>query len=166
MRPVKELERLRYNEQTLPAITVAADKEIVLDQVAGNTIELEFQIEPQDAKQFGVKVCRSPDREEETLIVYDAIEKQLKLDTNKSSLAAGTKKIESAPFALTPGELLTWRVFVDRSVVEVFANDRQAALRRIYPVRPDSVGIAVFTTGGAAKVRQVKAWQMAPSNPY
>jgi sucrose-6-phosphate hydrolase SacC (GH32 family) len=55
---------------------------------------------------------------------------------------------------------------VDRSVVEVFANDRQAALRRIYPQRPDSVGVSVFANGGAAKVRQVKAWQMAPSNPY
>ncbi|MBM3889812.1 MAG: hypothetical protein FJ388_11905, partial [Verrucomicrobia bacterium] len=72
----------------------------------------------------------------------------------------------AAPFALEPGELLTLRVFVDRSVVEVFANDRQAALRRIYPQRPDSVGVSVFANGGAAKVRQVKAWQMAPSNPY
>jgi beta-fructofuranosidase len=127
---------------------------------------LELQLEPQDAKQVGVKVCRSPDREEETLLFYDAAEKALKLDTNKSSLAEGPKKIEAAPFALKPGELLTLRVFVDRSVVEVFANDRQAALRRIHPCRPDSVGVSVFANGGAAKVRQVKAWQMAPSNPY
>jgi len=166
MRPIEELQRLRYNEQTQQDITVAADKEVVLNKIAGNTIELELQIEPRTAKQVGVKVCRSPDREEETLVFYDATEQKLKLDTNKSSLAEGTKKIEAAPFALKPGELLTLRVFVDRSVVEVFANDRQAALRRIYPARPDSVGVSVFTNGGAAKVRQVKAWQMAPSNAY
>jgi sucrose-6-phosphate hydrolase SacC (GH32 family) len=164
--PIEELKRLRYNQQTQQNIAIAADKEVVLDKIAGNTIELELQIEPQDAKQVGVKVCRSPDREEETLVFYDATEKTLKLDTNKSSLAEGPKKIEAAPFALKPGELLTLRVFVDRSVVEVFANDRQAALRRIYPQRPDSVGVSVFANGGAAKVRQVKAWQMAPSNPY
>jgi len=138
----------------------------VLDQIAGNTIELELQIEPQAAKRVGVKVCRSPDREEETLVFYDAVEQKLKLDTNKSSLAEGPKRIEAAPFALKPGELLTLRVFVDRSVVEVFANDRQAALRRIYPLRSDSVGVSVFAQGGPASVRQVQAWQMAPSNPY
>ncbi|MBI5685850.1 MAG: GH32 C-terminal domain-containing protein [Verrucomicrobia bacterium] len=164
--PIEELKRLRYNEQTQHNIAIAAGKEVVLNKIAGNTIELELQIEPQDAKQVGVKVCRSPDREEETLLFYDAAEQKLKLDTNKSSLAEGPKKIEAAPFALKPGELLTLRVFVDRSVVEVFANDRQAALRRIYPCRPDSVGVSVFANGGAAKVRQVKAWQMAPSNPY
>lgn len=165
-RPAEELQRLRYNQQTQQDIAIAADKEVVLNKIAGNTIELELQIEPQDAKQVGLKVCRSPDREEETLLFYDATEKALKLDTNKSSLAEGPKKIEAAPFALKPGELLTLRVFVDRSVVEVFANDRQAALRRIYPMRSDSLGVSVIANGGAAKVRQVKAWQMAPSNPY
>lgn len=164
--PIEELKRLRYNEQTQQNLALAADKEVVLDKITGNIIELELQIEPQDAKQVGVKVCRSPDREEETLLFYDATDKTLKLDTNKSSLAEGAKKIEAAPFALRPGELLTLRVFLDRSVVEVFANDRQAALRRIYPQRPDSVGVSVFANGGAAKVRQVKAWRMAPSNAW
>lgn len=70
--PIEELKRLRYNEQTQQNIAVADGKEIVLDKITGNTIELEFRIEPQDAKQVGIKVCRSPDREEETLIVYDA----------------------------------------------------------------------------------------------
>jgi sucrose-6-phosphate hydrolase SacC (GH32 family) len=166
MRPIEELKRLRYYEQTLQNIAVAADQEVVLPKIAGNTIEMEVQIEVQDAKQVGVKVCRSPDREEETLVFYDAADRQLKLDTQKSSLSEGTKKVEAGPFALQPGELLTLRVFVDRSVVEAFAGDRQAALRRIYPLRPDSLGVSVFATGGAAKVRQIKAWQLAPSNAY
>ncbi|MCX7007121.1 MAG: GH32 C-terminal domain-containing protein, partial [Kiritimatiellaeota bacterium] len=145
---------------------VAADKEVVLEKIAGNTVELEIQIDVQEAKQIGVKVCRSPDREEETLISYDAVEQKLKVDTTKSGLAEGRKVVEAAPFILKSGELLTLRVFVDRSVVEVFANERQAITRRIYPARPDSLGVSIFATGGAAKVKQVKAWQMAPSNAY
>jgi len=39
-------------------------------------------------------------------------------------------------------------------------------VRRIYPARGDSVGVALFANGGGANVREVKAWQMAPSNPY
>ncbi len=127
---------------------------------------MELQIEPQDAKQVGIKICRSPGCEEETVVFYDAAEQKLKLDTNKSGLVEGTKKIEAAPFGLKPGEVLTLRVFVDRSVVEVFANERQAAVRRIYPSRPDSVGVSLFANGGEAKVRQITAWQMAPSNPW
>ncbi len=166
MKPVKELERLRYNEQSLQNIAIAADKEVFLPKITGNAIELELQIEPQDAKQVGIKICRSPGCEEETVVFYDAAEQKLKLDTNKSGLVEGTKKIEAAPFGLKPGEVLTLRVFVDRSVVEVFANERQAAVRRIYPSRPDSVGVSLFANGGEAKVRQITAWQMAPSNPW
>ena len=165
-RPLEELKRLRFNEQTQQNLALAADKEIVLPKISGNTIELEIQIEPQAAKQVGVKICRSPDREEETLILYDAAEQKLKVDSTKSGLAEGRKVVEAAPFALKPGEPLMLRMFVDRSVVEVFANDRQAITRRIYPARPDSLGVAVFANGGAAQGKSVKAWQMAPSNAY
>ena len=58
------------------------------------------------------------------------------------------------------------RVFVDKSVVEVFANGRQAVMRRIYPSRKDSVGVALFSMGGAASVPTLEAWDMMPSNPY
>jgi beta-fructofuranosidase len=166
MRPVEELERLRYNEQTVENVTIEADKEVVLDKIAGNTIELMVEIEPQGATQCGVKVCRAPDGAEQTLVYYDAADKKLKIDVTKASLGEGPKNVEAGPFELKQGETLTLRVFVDKSVVEAFANDRQAAMRRIYPTRADSVGVSLFSQGGAAKVRRVKAWEMAPSNPY
>jgi beta-fructofuranosidase len=55
---------------------------------------------------------------------------------------------------------------VDRSVVEVFANDRQAVMRRIYPTRSDSTGVRLFSRGGGARVRRLRAWDMSPSNPW
>ena len=167
MRPIEELKRLRYNETSVQSVSVPADKEVVLEKIGGKALELELTIEPGEAKQVGVKVCRSPDREEETRVYYDVAEQRLKIDTTQSSLAEGPKTVESAPLSLKQGEPLALRVFVDKSVVEVFANDgRQAVVRRIYPVRADSEGVAVFANGGAAKVQQMKAWQMAPSNPY
>ena len=76
------------------------------------------------------------------------------------------KVIEAAPFVLGKDELLTLRVFVDKSVVEVFVNDRQAIARRIYPTRPDSRGVTLFAHGGEVKVPLIEAWDMMPSNPY
>ena len=58
------------------------------------------------------------------------------------------------------------RVFVDKSVVEVFANDRQAVMRRVYPSRTDSVGVSLFSVGGTVRVAKLDAWKIAPSNPY
>jgi len=166
MRPVEELQQLRYNEKTVENVAVGTDKEVVLDKIAGNTIELMVEIDPQDARQCGVKVCRSPDGAEQTLVYYDVADKKLKIDVTRASLGEGPKNVEAGPFELKPGETLTLRVFVDKSVVEAFANDRQAAMRRIYPTRADSVGVSLFSQGGAAKVRRVTAWEVAPSNPY
>ena len=166
MRPVEELERLRYNEHTLENLTVNADSEQTLETILGNTIELLIEMVPDGAKQWGVKVCCSPDGEEQTLVYYDAAEGKLKIDTRHSSLWEGPKSVEGGPFELKMGEILQLRVFVDKSVVEVFANDRQAVMRRIYPKREDSVGVALFSNGGATQVKSVKAWEMMPSNPY
>ncbi len=166
MRPVKELEALRYNARKLEDLTVEADSELKLEDVRGNGIELAIEMVPDGARQFGVKVCCSPDGEEQTLVLYDAAEKKLKVDTRKSSLGDGPKKVEAGPFELKANEPLKLRVFVDKSVVEVFANDRQGVTRRIYPTRADSVGVVLFSSGGSTKVRRLDAWDMMPSNPY
>jgi sucrose-6-phosphate hydrolase SacC (GH32 family) len=105
--------------------------------------------------------------EEQTRVYYDAFEKQLKMDTAKSSLADRPKNIEAGPCELKAGEPLKLRVFVDKSVLEVFANEgRQAVMRRIYPTREDSVAVRLFSTGGPAHVATLEAWEMMPSNPY
>ena len=166
MRPIEELELLRYHEQTLENLTIEANSEQTLKSIQGDTIELLIEMVPDSAKQCGVKVCCSPDGEEQTLVYYDAAERKLKIDTRQSSLGEGPKSVEGGPFELKQGEILRLQVFVDKSVVEVFANERQAVMRRIYPTREDSVGVALFSNGGATQVKSVKAWDMMPSNPY
>ena len=89
-----------------------------------------------------------------------------KVDTHKSGPENSAKAVETAPFSLAQGERLQLRVFVDKSVLEVFANGRQAVMRRIYPARTDSLGVSFFAEGGAAKVNVLEAWEISPSNPY
>ncbi|NQT88771.1 GH32 C-terminal domain-containing protein, partial [bacterium] len=86
--------------------------------------------------------------------------------TRQSSLGDSPKTIEAGPFALEEGEPLGLRIFVDRSVVEVFANGRQAVMRRVYPSREDSVGVRFFSAGGPAAVTTLEAWDISPSNPF
>ena len=51
-------------------------------------------------------------------------------------------------------------------IVEVFANNRQAVMRRIYPALGESRGVVLFSKGGSTKVPTAQAWEMMPSNPY
>jgi beta-fructofuranosidase len=166
MAPPDELALLRYNPRNAKDLEVQADAELPLKDIGGNTIELSVEMISHTATQFGVKVCCSPDGEEQTLVFYDAVEKKLRIDTTCSSLGEGPKSVEGGPLDLKQGEPLRMRVFVDRSVVEVFANDRQAVMRRIYPTRKDSSGVILYSRGGAARVRSLAAWDMAPANPW
>ncbi len=167
MNPPKEIEALRYNATEQADLTVKADSELKLTGVSGNSIELRIEMAPgQAAAQYGVKVCCSADGSEQTLIYYDAAAKKLTVDTSKSG-PEGTKRVEAGPFALADGEPLTLRVYVDKSVVEVFANEgRQAVTRRIYPSANNAANVALFAKGGPVTATSVKAWDIMPSNPY
>jgi beta-fructofuranosidase len=67
---------------------------------------------------------------------------------------------EMAPIYLAPGEPLKLHVFVNHSVVEIFANDRQALAARVYPGRAESVGVSLRAQGSDATLRRFDAWQM------
>ena len=153
----KEMETLRYNPKEMKDLIIPADSELPLKNIRGNSLELLIEMMPGSAAQFGVKVCCSPDGEEQTVVICDTDEKSLKIDTEKSSLGEGKKSVESAPFELKKGEPLQLRVFVDKSVVEVFANNRQGVMRRIYPTNSESKNVLLFAKGGEVKVKVVKA---------
>lgn len=166
MDPPEEIERLRYRPKRLEAVEIAAEASVTLPEVRGHSLELIAEFEPTTAQEFGVVVAASPADEEATRIFYDAAGKQLAVDTRRSSLTDGPKSLEAGPLALADGERLSLRVFVDRSIVEVFANGRQAVMRRIYPTRDDSVSVRLFSRGGPVRVSRLQAWEVSPSNPY
>ena len=60
-----------------------------------------------------------------------------------------------------PGEVLKLHIFLDRSVVEVFVNDRCYLASRIYPERLDSLGLELFIRKGSARVRSLDIWRLA-----
>ena len=89
-------------------------------------------------------------------------ESVLSIDTSCSSSLpdALSRPPESAPVLVEPGEILELRIFVDRSVVEVFVNDRQCVAARVYPGRQDSIGVSLLSRGRETEVLSVDCWQM------
>jgi beta-fructofuranosidase len=162
----EEIETLRYDAIRKGPITTRPDSDLTIEGVTGDSLELFVDMESTGATEYGIKVCATPDGQEETPIFYDAREKLLKVDTRKSGPEDTPRNIEAAPFELEEDERLKLRVFIDRSVVEVFANNRQAVVRRIYPSRSDSLRVCLFANGGDAQVHELRAWKITPSNPF
>ena len=52
------------------------------------------------------------------------------------------------------------RVFIDRSIIEVFVNGKQCVTVRVYPGREDSVGVSLRSQGQDAVLKSLDAWQM------
>ena len=161
-----EVEKLRYQPFSVPPFVVQADDEVRIDGTFGNSFELIIEFDGPDAEEFGVKVCVSENEVEQTIVSYDRNTALLKVNTTNSGPEKSPKAIESAPLSLSKREKLTLRVFVDKSVIEVFANSKQAISRRIFPDKADSTGVNVFAKGSDVKVTTFKSWQIAPSNPY
>jgi beta-fructofuranosidase len=86
----------------------------------------------------------------------------ISLDNTRSSILPDVRSRppETAQVALNKGESLKLRVFVDKSVVEVFANGKQCVALRVYPGREDSVGVSLRAQGQDAQLKSLDAWQM------
>jgi beta-fructofuranosidase len=165
MKPVSELENLRMKRTSYTDIIVKDGIDYKFKDPGKELQELEITLIPGKADRCGVKVCASDDGREETVIYYDQSDHKLKFDTRKSGLDFGRKIIEEAPLELKKGEPLKLRIYIDRSIVEVFANDRQAISRMIYPTLGGR-RISLFTEGGDIEVKQFNSWELSPSNPY
>ncbi|MCE7985393.1 MAG: glycosyl hydrolase family 32 domain protein [Caldilinea sp. CFX5] len=89
-------------------------------------------------------------------------ESVISLDTAYSSSLPDvlSRAPETAPIDLAADELLHLRIFIDRSVVEVFVNGKQCVAARVYPGRADSLGISLRAQGQAAELKALDAWQM------
>ena len=71
-----------------------------------------------------------------------------------------------APFELRGGETLDLQIFIDKSIIEVFANGRQCVTQRVYPILENSQGVEVFSEKGGAMVESITTWDIAPTNHW
>jgi beta-fructofuranosidase len=160
--PVPEVEALRCEEATVAPRPVGPGLQ-PLPEVHGDSFDLVVEIDPADAREVALVLRRSADGTQQTRVVYDRAKGTLAIDREKAG--AGEKGVHAAPLALRAGETLKLRVLVDRSSVEVFAQDGRVALTdRVYP-DPSSLGTALEADGRARLVR-LSAWRLAPSVPY
>ena len=124
----------------------------------------------------------NPDGSEQTVISYDRAKKALILDLTQCSqrddiaytippyTASHSRhpprendhRVIEAPLELKQSEPLKLRIFIDRCVLEVFANDRQSITQMVYPKFDSSVETHIFAERGDAEVISAERWKIAP----
>ena len=149
--PVAEIESLRGRHWQFADIGLTADHAHRLAGVSGACLEIQVEIDPGQAGQCRLAVRCGRDGMEQTPIVYDAQKQSISLKGVSDSLV------------LADGERLTLRVFVDRSLVEVYANRRRCLSAWTYPHHKDSVHVDLSAVGGPARVKSLDVWQMRPT---
>ena len=165
--PIESVSSLRRNHTFKRDIELPGNREVVIEGVGGKSMEIFAEISAEKAQTLEMNVFRSSDREELTRICFFPFrgfrgQSVISIDTSRSSVSpeAASRPPENAPVFVAEKEPLTLRVFIDRSILEVFVNSRQCASVRVYPSREDSTGISFISRGRSSLLKRFDAWQM------
>ncbi len=159
--PASELKQLRGKHWQLKDFSIPPTSSTYLSEMRGNCLEIQVEFLLDEAAEVGIGVRCAPDGEEQTFIRYDQVHGMLLIDRQRSSLSEEVEQdIRSGPLRLAADESLFLHIFLDRSVIEVFANYRLCLSSRVYSSRTDSLGVGFFAQGGAARISVMDVWEM------
>ncbi len=142
--PVPEIESLRGKHFEFPDVS---DPNL-LKHIEGDALEIIATFDPADDKQFGLELRVAADGKAAATIAFDP-----------SSGQFGINDLWQ-PSYLKPGEPVTIRVFLDRSIVEVYVNGC-AQTARVFPPS-DARALKVFALDNKAKLQKLNVWKMKP----
>lgn len=145
--PVTELQSLRMEPSRLADIRVD-DSSRVLEGMGGDAIEIELSLDPGNSANCGILLRRSAGGEG-ILLQFDGQH----LDVAGTEVPLSRASI---------GSSLDLKIFLDRSVMEVFAEDGRVVVTKVIYPDKRAVGLEVFADRGRAELKSIEVWPMKP----
>jgi len=161
--PVPELRRLGKEALSLKSRALPPGPAGYEVPFRGEAYDLELTLKPGAAKTLVLHVLQS--EAERTTLRYDVARQTLTLDRTQSGnvgfhpLFAST--LETARVPLQNGQLQL-RLLVDKSVVEVFAQDGETTLTDLVFPRQHTGRISLNAEGGAAELTALRLRDLSP----
>ncbi|MDP6543535.1 MAG: glycoside hydrolase family 32 protein [Phycisphaerae bacterium] len=149
IKPLRELETLRYDRVCEESITVKSDGKYPLKGLTGDALELKMTFSTPLPREFGLHLLGNEKSGESGMSIIAG--------ADKKALTVGNL---NATFQLEKDEDLTLRIFIDKNLVEVFANDRQAVSYVHRQHIRKNPNISLFTKNSNLKVKKISAWKM------
>ena len=165
IKPLRELETLRYEPVTLSNVKISElTKEVVPSSAPAGK-----KIASLDGDAIELRITVARDQVERKLFGFTLFSDgkggglPILFRPENSTLRVGTAE---APFSiadLPKGEDVELRIFIDKYLVEVFANGRQAMVASYddYIGKPD---LNAFTVGAPTTIKKLEIWKLKPTN--
>lgn len=143
--PVDGLKQLRGTRVRFEGRQVS-DGRWVAPDIAGECLEAIVRFRPGQKKQFGLAVRCADDGTKGIPILVDA---------ESGKLTVGGKIIEKA---VEPSTVQTLRIFLDKSVLEVYVDDGRACVSAVIQPDPAAQHVALVAEGGTMTVETLELW--------
>ncbi|MEC8929868.1 MAG: glycoside hydrolase family 32 protein [Candidatus Latescibacterota bacterium] len=162
IRPLRELESLRTDAQVMSDVQItppeASHGNWATQKIAtlqGDTYEIRISVDRSQAtrKRFGVQLFADED--------HPGLEVMLTPETG--SLRVGETEAPFAVADLPEDEDIDLRIFIDKYLVEIFINDRQAVVASFLDYRIANQ-LRGYTYGDPTVFRQIEIWKMKSTN--
>ncbi|KAI9144230.1 glycosyl hydrolase [Paraphysoderma sedebokerense] len=169
IRPMKETKLLRKFAQHVAPLKPGSvvTKSSAVDLPTSCSFEVDSIFEVSEANSvFGFKIFKNSNGEEEHATV--------KFDTSNSTLSLtrySTPEVEQAYSTQTESGVVPMyhdqsgkpedvriRMFVDKSVAEVYVNDKFVLTSRVYPLSKESCGAEFMVEKGNVRVQKMDVW--------
>jgi beta-fructofuranosidase len=146
--PAPEFETLRGEARSMLAARLEAKTLPLGASFAGDCMEIEATFSLEKATAAGIRV-RCAEGKAGAEIAYTP---------GNGLFSVGTAK---APIGRQ--KQVRMRVFLDKGVVEAFANEGEAAIFAPLHAGPGELGVEVFARGGEARLDSLRAWPLRPA---
>lgn len=160
IKPLRELEKLRYDEKSETGIIIKNQAAYPLKEMSGDAVEFEIAFKPLETtyklntahvihipQTFGIEVLCDENGKNGVRIAVHPVPKTVSI--------AGI----SAPLEVPVDEETVLRVFIDKGIIEIFVNDIQA-MAYAHKRTHDYAHHQLFSSQGDMPVRKVTAWKM------
>jgi sucrose-6-phosphate hydrolase SacC (GH32 family) len=165
IKPLRELETLRYDPVTLADVKITDLTNAVL--ATGAPTGTKVATLGSDAAEIRITVAR--DQAARKLFGFTLFPDEkggglpILFRPETGSLRVGTTEAPFAVADLPAGEDVELRIFVDKYLVEVFANDRQAGVAS-YAAYRGKRDLNAFTVGAPTTLKKIEIWKLKPTN--
>ncbi len=145
--PLPEFEQLRGSKTELKDLAVVGELDLS-SKISGDMLELQLEIEAGNAQSVEIQLRKTADRHHS--LTWDV----------QNSVIKSTGRPDAK---IKPGKTLKLRLFLDRMVLNVFAQDGELFQSMAIDRQLTGVGFGMATQGGEAKVKVLRVWKMKPA---
>jgi fructan beta-fructosidase len=159
-KPVEELKSLRKLRVKFPKQELFQKHELVVPNLRGDCFELRVKFSKIKSSELGVVVRVGEN--EATPIAYRPASGELFVDRTRSGKGDFGRTFPGIHKAIigTNKTELSLHIIVDRSSIEVFADDGAHVITETIFPGPESVGTAFYSADGSAVLEEVEFWNL------